>query len=200
MLLNQTVFNNWVAGGGNSVTLTTRVDYDWNFTRDKYLFDNRIILGYGIRTEAKRKTRKEEDIIDTNSVYGYRFKKSWYYASRLNFKTQFWKGYDHDKNPLQKLSNFMSPGYLILGFGVDYRPDDLLTVNIHPLTSRMTFVADKDLFNTYNKNSQLIGSQTKAYGIDPGGGFRYELGTYFGYFYKIQLMEQVFFDNRLFFF
>lgn len=137
-----------------------------------------------------------ENIIDINFVYGYRFKKSWYYASRLNFEIQFWKCYNYDKKPPQKISNFLSPVCLLVGFGLNYRPDDHLTLNLHTLTSRMTFVTDKNAFKTYDENGNPT-AKAKACSVDPDGSFRYELGAYLGARYKMQLIENMSLENRL---
>lgn len=74
----------------------------------------------------------------------------------------------------------MAPGYLNLGMGITYRPNDNLTVTMRPINARWTFVLDKDL--------QFAGS----YGLKNDGdtsllqfGF---LGTAL---YKVKLMENI---------
>ena len=39
----------------------------------------------------------------------------------------------------------MAPGYLNVGMGITYRPNDDLTVTLRPTNARWTFVLDKDL-------------------------------------------------------
>lgn len=196
LLLNQTGFSNWMTGGVNSLALTARGDYDFHFTKNLHLWDSRILLGYGTRAEEKVVTKKVEDIIDLTSIYGYRFKPNWYYATRLNFRTQFSKGYDYDKNPKEKISNFLSPGYLSVGFGFDYRPSDHFMLNLHPLTSRMTFVSDQDVFNSYDKDGRFLGKEN-AYGIEPGKNFKYELGMLIGARYRWDIMQNISLDNTV---
>jgi hypothetical protein len=63
-----------------------------------------------------------------------------------SLQTQFAPGYEDGNNPdAKKISNFFAPGYLNLGAGVTYRPNDNLTVTLRPANARWTFVLDKDL-------------------------------------------------------
>lgn len=85
LLLNQAAFSNWVAGGINSVALTARVDDEFNLKKGKNLWENRILMGYSLRSEQKSPTTKVEDVIDLTSNYGYQVKQSdWYSAAGLN--------------------------------------------------------------------------------------------------------------------
>ncbi|RLZ12321.1 DUF3078 domain-containing protein [Faecalibacter macacae] len=186
LLFSQSAFSNWMAGGVNAIALNGNVDYEFNLTNGKNIWDNRIILGYGVQSNQGEETRKNNDIIDLTSSYGYNFKKNWYLAAAMNFKTQFTSGYDYSLDPKKKISNFMAPGYLSFGLGVDYKPSDNFQVNIHPITARVTFVLDDEL--QYKGN----------YGLkNDGDSTFFELGAYLGARYKFQIMEGITYDNRL---
>jgi hypothetical protein len=192
LLFNQAAFSNWVAGGINSVALTARADYEFNLKKGKNLWENRFLMGYGLRSEEKGDPTKVEDVIDITSKYGYQIQQSnWFAAASLNLKTQFSKGYDYSKPSQGYISNFMAPGYLTFGLGVDYIPNDNFQLSIHPLTSRLTFIGDKAVFDP-NKDGIL----TDAYGAKSGENFVYQLGAYFGGRYKVKLMENMLLDNR----
>lgn len=192
LLLNQAAFSNWVAGGINSVALTARVDYEFNLKKGKNLWENRILSGYGLRSEQENRTTKVEDMIDLTSKYGYQIKQSkWFATAAVNFKTQFSKGFDYSKPDQSYLSNFLSPGYLTLGLGVDYIPNDHFQISLHPLTSRLTYVKDEMVFDP-NRDGIL----TEAFGLSPGKHFVYQLGAYIGGRYKANLMENIVLDNR----
>lgn len=188
---NQAAFSNWMAGGVNSYSLNGLIDYEFNLTKGKHIWDNRVILGYGMLKNEGEKSRKSNDVIDLTSAYGYEFRKHWYFAAALNFKSQFSTGYDYGVQDsitgnFKKLSNFMAPGYLSFGLGVDYKPNENFQASFHPLTSRFTFVTDKDL--------QYKGS----YGLkDDGDSYLYEFGAYLGARYKLNIMENISYDNRL---
>lgn len=192
LLLNQAAFSNWVAGGINSIALTARADYEFNLKRGKTLWENRVLAGYGLRSEEGDKATKVEDILDLMSKYGYQINDSkWYASAALNLKTQFGKGYDYGKPNQSYISNFLSPGYVTLGFGFDYIPNDNFSLSIHPLTSRFTIISDKAVFDP-NQDGIL----TEAYGAQPTENLVYQLGAYIGGRYKVKLMENVMLDNR----
>jgi hypothetical protein len=192
LLLNQAAFSNWVAGGINSVALTARADYEFNLKRGKNLWENRILSGYGLRSEQQNRTTKVEDMLDLTSKYGYQIKQSnWFATAAINLKTQFSKGFDYSKPDQSYLSNFLSPGYLALGLGADYIPNDHFQISLHPLTSRLTYVKDKMVFDP-NRD----GIPTEAFGVIPGKHFIYQLGAYVGGRYKAKLMENIALDNR----
>ncbi|WP_322969114.1 DUF3078 domain-containing protein [Faecalibacter sp. LW9] len=186
LLFSQSAFSNWMAGGVNSIALNGNLDYEFNLTQGKHIWDNRILLGYGVQANKGEEARKTNDIIDLNSSYGYNVGNNWYLASALNFKTQFTAGYDYSTDPKTKISSFMAPAYLSFGIGMDYKPNDNFQVNIHPLTARVTFVLDEDLQFTGN------------YGLkNDGDSSFFELGAYLGARYKFQIMEGITYDNRL---
>jgi hypothetical protein len=192
ILLNQAAFSNWVAGGISSLALSARADYEFNLKRGKNLWENRILTGYGLRSEQKSQTTKVEDVIDLTSKYGYQLKESnWFAATSLNLKTQFSKGYDYSKPSQSYLSNLFAPAYVTAGFGLDYIPNDNFQLSIHPLTSRFTFVTDPAVFDPNND-----GILTEAFGVKPGETFVYQLGAYVGGRYKTKLMENILLDNR----
>jgi len=188
---NQAAFSNWIAGGVNSYSLTANIDYEFNLTKGRHIWDNRILLNYGVLRNEGEDYRKSNDVIDLTSSYGYEFVKNFYFAAALNFKTQFTEGFDYAvqdsiTGDYKKISNFMAPGYLSFGLGIDYKPNENLQVNFHPFTSRFTFVTDKDL--------QYQGS----FGLkEDGDTYLYEFGAYIGARYKFSIMENISYDNRL---
>lgn len=192
LLLNQAAFSNWMAGGINSIALTGRADYEFNLKRGKNLWENRILGGYGLRSEEGNRATKVEDVLDFTSKYGYQLgSSSWYAAAALNLKTQFAKGYDYS-NPTQSyISNFFAPGYVTVGMGLDYIPNDNFQLSIHPLTSRFTIIGDKAVFDP-----DQDGILTPAYGAQPTESLVYQLGAYIGGRYKVKLMENILLDNR----
>ena len=135
---------------------------------------------------------KVEDVLDVTSKYGYQLGSSkWYSAAALNVKTQFAKGYDYNKPTQGYISSLFSPGYITLGVGVDYIPNDNFQLSIHPLTSRFTIVADNAVFDADGD-----GILTPAYGENHTESLVYQLGSYFGGRYKVKLMENILLDNR----
>lgn len=186
LLFSQSAFSNWVAGGVNSFALNGSLDYEFNLTKEKHIWDNRVVLGYGIQTNKGESSRKTNDVIDLTSSYGYSIGNHWYLAASMNFRTQFTDGFDYSTDLKTKISGLMAPGYLSLGLGVDYKPNENFQVNIHPFTPRVTFVLDKDLQKKGNFGLKNDGDKTL-----------FEFGAYLGARYKLQIMEGISYDNRV---
>lgn len=186
LLFSQNSFSNWVAGGVNSFALNASFDYEFNLTKGKNIWDNRVTLGYGLQKNQGEGTRKTNDIINLTSSYGYNIGNNWYAAAAMTFNSQFSNGYDYTTEPRTKISNIMAPGYLSLGLGLDYKPNENFQVNIHPFTPRATFVLDKDL------------QKKGKFGLKADGDAAVlEFGAYLGARYKFQIMEGISYDNRI---
>lgn len=188
---NQAAFSNWMAGGVNSYALNAYLDYEFNLTKGRHIWDNRIYLAYGVVQNDGEDYRKSNDVIDLTSSYGYEFQKNFYFAASTNIKTQFTEGFDYDSydeltGEYKKISSFMTPGYWSFGVGVDYKPSENLQLSLHPFTSKFTFVLNESLQKQGN------------YGLkNDGDSYYYEFGAFLGARYKFNLMKNVSFDNRL---
>ena len=47
-LFNQSAFNNWLAGGVNNISGTLGINYDFNYVKGDWTWDNKIIASYGL--------------------------------------------------------------------------------------------------------------------------------------------------------
>lgn len=185
LMINQAAFSNWAGGGANNVGWLAGVNYNITYEKDNDLWENIIAIDYGQNDTKGLGVRKTQDVINISTNYGRKFSQSWYFSLGAGLQSQFAAGYEDGNNPAaKKTSNFMAPGYLNLGMGITYRPNDNLTVTLRPTNARWTFVLDKEL--------QFAGS----YGLKSDGdtsllqfGF---LGTAL---YKVKLMENVHITN-----
>ena len=166
----QSSFTNWAAGGQQSVSLNGLVNLTANYKKNKSAWDNTFDFGYG-KQLGNTKWIKTDDKINISSKYGYEASKKWFYSALFSFKTQFDKGYNYP-NDSAKISDFMSPAYLLLALGMDYKPNENLTVLITPLTMKSTIVNAPSLY------------ERGAFGVDPGKKIRSELGAYLKAQYK----------------
>ena len=196
LLFNQSTFNNWVAGGENTLSGNIGINYDFNYKKNDLTWDNKILASYGLlQTKNTDFEKKTDDRFEYNSVLGKRAFGEWYYSLFLNFRTQFTKGYVYGKDTngaeiRTEYTDFLSPGYLTFGPGMYWKKSDNLKVNLAPLTSKFTFV---------NKNNTSgIGYVDGSYfGVDANKGFRYELGFYASAYYKLDLMANISAENTL---
>jgi hypothetical protein len=182
-LLNQSAFENWVAGGVSSVSGTVGVNYDINYLKGNWSWDNKIIASFGITKIKDQDTQKSDDRLEWNSVLGKKTSGYWYYSGFINFKTQFTDDLDSDTEGPTK---FLSPGYLQIGPGMLWKKSDELKVNIAPATSKLIIV-DKG----------LTLPDAAYFGVEEGKSTRFEFGTSIGAYYKFDLMKNVSMENIL---
>lgn len=181
LMLNQAAFSNWVAGGANNLGWIAGVNYNFTYEKGKDLWENIVILGYGQNNTQGTGVRKTQDIINLSTNYGREIGNHWYVSAGTGLLTQFAPGYANANDPTStKISNFMSPGYLNLGAGFTYKPNDNFTMTLRPANARWTFVLDKDL--------QTAGT----YGLKNNGDSSvFQFGFLGTAIYKIKLMENI---------
>lgn len=150
--MSQVSLTNWSAGGFSSVSGVGLFNGFANRKKGRHAWDNSIALAYGLLSQEKQDPIKTDDRLELNTKYGYELNKAWYLAALAQFKTQFTEGKDAEGN---RISDFMAPGYLVLGIGMDYKPNDHFSAFISPATAKITFVNDQGL------------ADGGAYGVDP---------------------------------
>ena len=90
--------------------------------------------------------RKVDDHIDITSKYGYAFTKKWYATLLLNVNTQALPGYAYTDTLNSKISNFFTPGKILLSAGADYRPDEHFSLFVSPASIKWIFKSDNDFY------------------------------------------------------
>ena len=194
ILFNQSTFDNWLAGGENNISGNLGLNYDFNYNKLGWNWDNKIIMSYGlVKTRTSSFAKKTDDRLELNSLLGHRItaKSEWYYSGFLNFKTQFTKGYNYSKDEngaeiRTQYTNFFSPAYLLFGPGMLWKKDDNLKVNLSPATSKFTFV-----------DEEFTLPDEAYFGVEEGESMRYELGFNASAYYKLGVVANVSFENIL---
>lgn len=191
LTLNQAAFSNWVGGGANNVGWIAGSNYNLTYEKDKNLWENFIILGYGQNNTKGIGTRKTQDIINLSTNYGRKISKSWYASGGVSVQSQFAPGYDYnnstkilgtktDNDGNRLISNFMAPGYIMAGVGFTYKPSNDLTVTLRPANARWTVVMDKSLQRAGN------------FGLkNDGDSSLFQFGFSASAVYKVQLMDNI---------
>jgi len=151
---------NWAAGGDNfSITLNAYVNYFLYYQHKNQTWDNNLDFNLGFLQTTSIGARKNDDRLDFLSKYGIRVDTSnkLYISGLFNFRTQFFDGFTYDGLGGKIFSStFLSPGYLILSAGMDYKPTTELSIFFSLLTDRATVVANPSL------------SKQRLYGVDSG--------------------------------
>ena len=182
-LVNQSSFDNWIAGGVSNISGAIGVNYDFNYSKANWSWDNKIIVAFGITKIKALDIQKSNDRLEWNSVLGKKAKGIWNYSLFLNFKTQFTDDLNSEtKGP----TSILSPGYLQVGPGILWKKSDDLKVNISVATLKL-IVVDKE----------LTLPDDAYFGVEEGSSVRYELGASIGAYYKFTLMENITMENIL---
>ena len=183
MNFSQISLTNWAAGGKSSASGIFMVNAFANYKMEDLSWDNTIDLSYGFLKEKNKSPVKSDDKIDFSSKLGIVAKKRWNYSALVNFKSQFAPGYNYpDTN--NAISKFLSPGYLNLAIGMDYKTDNI-SVFLSPVSGKFTFVTDKTL------------SDAGAFGVDKGKIVRSELGAFLKFEGKTALVKNVDMQTKL---
>jgi hypothetical protein len=187
--LAQTSLTNWASGGQNSFAVNGLFSVFANLKKGKSRWDNSLDVGYGLLKQGKESFRKTDDKFDFLSKYGREAFKNFYYAGLVNLKTQMAPGYNYPNDSVQ-ISNWFAPGYLLLAFGMDYKPTAYFSAFISPLTGKLTFVNDRTLSNA------------GAFGVTPGKKMMSEFGGYIRVIYsksdfKREILKSVSFTTKV---
>jgi hypothetical protein len=187
--LSQTSLTNWAAGGQNSLSVNGLFSGFANYKMGKSVWDNSLDLGYGILKQGDEDVRKTDDKIDFLSKYGREAFKNVYYAALFNFKTQWSPGYSYPDVDT-KISDFLSPAYILVALGLDYKPNAWFSAFLAPLTGKFTIVTDQTLSN--------LG----AFGVNPGETTKSEFGGYLRAIYsrndfKSEFLKNVSFTTKI---
>lgn len=182
-LINQSSFSNWSAGGVNSFAGNLILNYDFNYKKDKWSWDNKVLAAYGQTFQKETDWRKNDDRIVLNSLLGYQAKEHWLYTFYTNFNSQFANGYNYADEGKKKTSGAFAPAYLSFGPGMAYKKSDNFRINISPAAARFVFVSDEDL--------------RQGFGVDLDKSSRFEFGASLDAYYKLDIMENISFENIL---
>lgn len=180
-IFNQSSFTNWASGGDNTVAGNVVINYDFDYVKGNWKWDNKIITSYGASHVGGGKGyRKTDDRFEYNSVLAYNTSKNWYFSFFNNFISQYSNGFDYSKDPPLPISSIFSPAYLSFGPGVLWRKSERYRINIAPATARLTFVS-----------KEFSGK----FGTDPGKTSNFGLGFNLSAYLKYQLMKDLTMEN-----
>jgi hypothetical protein len=187
--LAQGSLSNWAAGGDRfSLSLNSHVNYLLLHKGNKHTWDNSFDFNYGYIQTTSQGGRKNDDRIDILSKYGSRIDtNNKIYLSVLgNFRSQFFNGYNYySKDSSTLTSTFLSPAYILLSVGFDFKPSKNLSIFLSPLTNRTTYVGSRKLY------------MKGAYGLPPGTNYRNEIGAFASTNYFTDITSSIKYRGRL---
>jgi len=196
LTFNQASFTNWAAGGQNSLALTVTGNYFDKYLKGKHSWDNSIDGAYGFLKYKGQSLRKSDDQLAIQSKYGYDLAKNKiYWSTLLNFKTQFSDGYNYPDDSTV-ISTLLSPGYLVLSTGIDYKPSDWFSLYFSPATGKVTFVTNQNLANqgAFGVDAAVVDESGAI--ITEGKNVRAEFGAYLNLGINKDIIKNVNIDSK----
>jgi hypothetical protein len=186
-LLSQGVVTNWAKGGEDNIASILDVTSYLNYNNKVTKVNSATTVRFAIGLQASGKPwdiNKNLDFLEINSKIGHKAFGKFDLSGLFQFKTQFLPGYNYP-NDTVKVSKFFNPATIIVGYGLDYKPDKNTSINFSPFSYKGTFVPDTATIN-----------QTK-FGISSDRRSKNELGAYLIVSSKVSLFEKVNLTNRL---
>ena len=180
---------NWAKGGDNIFSSLLKSEVKAKYKKGKTIWDNQLNWNYGFLFVGVPKEKTidyitSDDNIELNSSYGYKATGKFYYNAQFNFKTQFLPGYKYPNDSV-KVSNFLSPAYIIFSLGLNYKPNEIFSIMVSPITSKTTLVV---------KEGDV--DETK-FGLQKGERIYKEIGAYLKFHHKFKLMKDIEVQNDL---
>ena len=187
--LNQVALSNWAGGGQNTITVGGLLGLGAKFEEGIKHWANSLELGYGVTKIADLDLRKSDDKLAFVSKFDLNATETILYSALLDFRTQMTDGFDYTAvdggGDPPRISTLLAPGYLTLGLGMTWKPDESFELLVAPISNRLTIVLDDTL------------SAAGAFGVDPGDNFASALGATSRAKFKKEIMENVTFGSNL---
>ncbi len=205
LTVNQASFNNWSAGGENSIAVTSLLKFYANYQKNKFSIDNNVNLKYGMINQASYDhPRKNEDLIELNSQWNYAIAQHWSVSTLINLTTQFAPGYDYPDDSTV-ISRFFAPAYLTVAPGILYKPVEYFSILMTPITMRGIFVMDQTLADAgaygvdpakyeYNQDS------TVATKVQDGNNSKIKVGAFLEFYFKKEIKTDLTLESKMNFF
>ena len=186
-LLSQGVVTNWAKGGDDNIASILNVTSYLNYNNKVTKVNSATTVRFALGLQASGKPwdiNKNLDFLEINSKIGHKAFGKFDLSGLFQFKTQFLPGYNYPNDSV-KVSKFFNPATVIVGYGLDYKPDKNTSISFSPFSYKGTFAPD-----TANIN------QTK-FGISSDRRSKNELGAYLIVSSKVSLFEKVNMTNKL---
>lgn len=163
------VSENWYKGGENNLNLQSNFTFKFNYNNQKKIqWDNTLEIKEGFNTTSSdtlRNIHMNNDLLRYTGKIGLQAISNWYYTISAQFSTQIFNGYPTNSD--ERSSGFLSPAYLSVGIGMDYKlnKNNLnLSIVLAPLNYDLKFVKDAEIEET-------------QYGIDEGKFAQHTYGS-----------------------
>jgi len=179
------ISDNWYKGGESNTNLLANLTLNANYSdKNRIQFDNSFEVKLGFNTSSSdtiHKYRVNTDLFRLTSKLGVRARDNWYYTVSTQFYSQFFSNYATNSN--MRNSAFLTPGYLTVGLGMDYKKNSkkaTLSVLMNPIAYNLRFVTDKKIDETRFgiKEGKFL---LETYGSELTTNFTWKITSYITY-------------------
>ena len=182
----QSSLTNWSAGGDKfSLSINSILNMFAKYTNGKHSWENSFDFNLGYVNSTSLGARKNDDRFDLVSKYGRNINSKANFAVLANLRSGFFKGYSYTERTSTLISNFMSPGYLLISSGIDMKPNKNFSIFLSPATARWVIVTDPEL------------SAKGSYGVKPGENSILELGSFATINYMKEIAPNIVYKAKL---
>lgn len=115
--------DNWYKGGEDNYTMLALANFELKFdNKQRVQWENKLEMKLGFQTlkdDEEHKLKTNEDLLRFTTKFGFKASKHWFYTTEVQASTQFYPSFKSNSNEVQ--SDFMSPFYLSISVGMDYK-------------------------------------------------------------------------------
>jgi hypothetical protein len=198
---SQTSLSNWQGGGTDNLNVIALFKFDPVYRNGNHEWISKVDLKYGLVKPGDIKVyQKNVDQVFLLTKYNLKaFKKYWYYTTQADFRSQFAPGYNYSGDSIagRATSDFMSPGYIQLLLGIDFKPKDYFSITFAPVAGKITVVNRQHLADegAYGVDKAITDSSGKI--VTPGKRIRYEFGGRVIVKFKKEIGKNITLDSYL---
>jgi len=182
--------SNWAGGGDDfSFTVNSSLTLFLVHKSPKHSWENNLSANFGYINTTSLGSRKNDDRFDFLSKYGFSLNKHFNLATLVNFRSQFLNGYTYPNNVKTFASAFLSPAYLVVSQGMDYKPNKDFSIFLSPVTSRWLFVSDTSISSKVDYGVNSGHTSINQNGAFATLGYQKSFNKYFAYKARLDLFS-----------
>ena len=182
---------NWHQGAANAFAMLWAAKAFANYNKGNLSWENNAEWRVGVSTvsgDTLRKMNTTDDIFQIYSKFGYQVHKYWYVSMFADFRTNFFPNFQKNSNHLN--TTFLTPIRYNMGLGIDYKPLKGLSVNISPVTYKLTYALNTDVERI----------DVNELGIETGSNMLNEVGSSVRVEWKWRPLREIELETKFYFF
>lgn len=182
---------NWHQGAANAFAMLWAAKAFANYNKGNLSWENNAEWRVGVSTvsgDTLRKMNTTDDIFQIYSKFGYQVHKYWYVSMFADFRTNFFPNFQKNSNHLN--TTFLTPIRYNMGLGIDYKPLKGLSVNISPVTYKLTYALNTDVERI----------DVNELGIETGNNMLNEVGSSVRVEWKWRPLREIELETKFYFF